>query len=158
MAGVAALPRPAEAGARHAAHGQQQGGGRGGGEQAEPGLGPGPGRLDPFQHTVLEAGRRCRHRPGQQQGVGGLGQFVEQLPAARALLEVVEQRRPPVPREHVEGQFVEHGCGFGAVHRHASSAGVVNRDRMRRNPRRIRVLAVPSGIDSEREISSAVRP
>ena len=69
-----------------------------------------------------------------------------------------EMTAATVTGQYVEGEFVEQRRGLGAVHRHVSSAGVVNWARIRRRPRRMRVLAVPSGMASEREISSAVRP
>src|SRR5207237_1325459 len=100
---------------------------------------------------------RFGRRAGLQEGVSGGGEFQEQGPAAEADPDVVEDRAPAIVGQHAEGEFAEQGLDLVAAG-HGFSSAASSRARTFRRPRRMRVLAVPSGMPSDPLISSAVRP
>ena len=147
----------AEADSDHEASGHQEDCRHEGGDDRARRAASPAGGADAGQNRGVEPRRRFGRRAGLQEGVGGGGEFQEQRPAAEAEPDVVEDRAPAIVGQHTEGEFAEQGLDLVAAG-HGFSSAASSSARTFRRPRRMRVLAVPSGMPSDPLISSAVRP
>jgi hypothetical protein len=112
---------------------------------------------------LIESGWRLGRWAGEDEGVGGCRQLFHLHAAGGTAVQVVEGGGSPIAGKDVKGDFVDHVGDLGAregSHRvtpiHAGCS--ISRARTVRSPRRMRVLAVPTGMLSKTLISCAVCP
>ena len=100
------------------------------------------------------AGGHARHQP--EQLVDYLRGAGELTPARWTAAEVTQGARPLIAGSHAGGQLGN--SSRASAHSSPSATAHLQRLAELGNPRRIRVLAVPSGMPSRSAVSWAVRP